>query len=583
MHNVEGSDTFANRLHSQNPHLVLIAVLIGVAAGVGNIIFRTVIAWIQRISYGTELEVVLPALQNAPIYRIILIPALGGLLVGLIYQFYKTPEGRGVSMVMKALAFKTNLPPLTAAVTTLTSAITIGTGGSAGREGPIVQIGAAIGSGIGKLFRFSPDRMRFAVASGAGGGLAATFNTPMAGAMFTAEVLLGRLELQVFAPVIVSCVSATVVSRAWFGSHITFAAPNYAFTSFFEIPAYAVLGLVTGLAGALFIKFYYLTESTFKQMKIPTWLKPALGGLLVGLIGIFCRNIMGGGYGTISQILDGGIVGYFLLLLVGLKIVATSLTLGSGGSGGLFVPSLFVGAALGGFFGWGAHLLLPQYFSTSGSYALVGMGAMLAATMRAPITSILMIFEITQSYQIVLPLMTAVIVANVFATLAEKDSFFTHPLSQEGVDLRYNAESAILEHIRVRYVMTTKVVKFYENTPFFEVTEAIRKNRHNYFPVVTNNDELIGMMSLKDVNDALVKKGFDNNLVARDMCEECAREDLIFITPDNSLAEATLLFKAHEAGALPVLDKHNKLVGILRKSDILFTLAAGEKAMESKI
>jgi CIC family chloride channel protein len=304
-------------LKYQNLYLVWVAVIIGIVAALGNIAFRTSIQIIQIFFYGTGEEVVLHALQNTPLYKIVLIPAFGGLIVGLIQHFYKS-EGHGISMVIKAIITKKRISPLVAFFTTLTSSITLGSAGSAGREGPIVQIGAALGSWVATLFRFPAGKIRFAIASGAGGGIAATFNTPMAGAMFTAEALLGRFDFKVFAPVVISCVTATVVSRAYFGNHVTFITPDYLFTDWYELFLYVILGLFVGIFGAVFLKFFFRTSKFFQILPIPDFIKPAIGGLLVGIIGIFCRNIMGVGYGTIMEILNLQLTGYFLLLLLGL-------------------------------------------------------------------------------------------------------------------------------------------------------------------------------------------------------------------------------------------------------------------------
>ena len=553
----------------QNIYLVLVAVIIGVAAGIGNILFRELISLIQVAGYGTGEEIVLGHLNEAVYYKIILIPALGGLLVGIIYHFYKAPEGRGVPMVIKAIVMKKRIPATAGIVTTVTSAITLGSGGSAGREGPIVQIGAAIGSRIAKFFGFTRSHTRFAIASGAGGGLAATFNTPMAGAMFAAEVLLGRLDFKVFAPVVISCVSATVVSRAYFGNAVTFIAPEYNLTSFVEIPLCIVLGLCMGFVGALFVKSYYAVSDFFKNLKIPTFLKPAIGGLVVGVIGLFCRNIMGVGYGTIMEILSENLVGSALLLLIALKIIATSFTLGSGGAGGQFVPSLFVGAALGGVFGWAAHSIYPDYFSNPGSFALIGMGAMLAATMRCPITAILMIFEITQSYQVVLPLMAAVIIANVFSSWLEQDSFFTRPLRQEGVDLDKGSEILLLERITVRELMLTDIIKFRTDTPITKVLEEIRRHPHEYFPVVDENGIVKGMLTLKDLRSTLFDQATDNQVLT---AGDFAGKPFYMVSQYNTLAEALAVFGMKDMGDLPVVtetDQGPLLVGLLRRNDIL--------------
>jgi CIC family chloride channel protein len=555
-------------LRYQNLYLVGVAIIIGVAAALGNIAFRTSIQVIQIFFYDTGEEVVLHALQNTPVYKIVFIPAFGGLIVGLIQRYYKS-EGHGVSMVIKAIVTKKRISPLVAFFTTLTSSITLGSAGSAGREGPIVQIGAALGSWIATLFRFPAGKIRFAIASGAGGGLAATFNTPMAGAMFTAEALLGRFDFKVFAPVVISCVTATVVSRAYFGNHVTFIAPDYLFTNWYELFLYALLGLFVGIVGAFFLKFFFLTTKFFSRLKLPDFIKPAVGGLLVGGIGVFCRNIMGVGYGTIMEILNLQLAGYFLLLLLGLKILATSLTLGSGGSGGLFVPSLFIGAALGGLGGFIFSVILPEAGVNPGSYALVGMGAMLAATMRIPITSILMIFEITQSYQVVLPIMATTIIAHVASSWLEKDSFISRPLAEEGVNLEYENDLAVLENTSVQDMMLKGAMTFNEDTPLLKMVEDIRRHPHQYFPVLSEKGMLISTITLKDLRDALFDPNIDNKtLTAKDFCHQPP----VSISPDSSLAEALAVFGMNEAGDLPVASKTPEgllYVGLLRRSDIL--------------
>ncbi|MDR2105612.1 MAG: chloride channel protein [Deferribacteraceae bacterium] len=555
-------------LRYQNLYLVGVAVIIGIAAALGNIAFRTSIQVIQIFFYDTGEEVVLHALQNTPVYKILLIPAFGGLIVGLIQHFHKS-EGHGVSMVIKAIITKKRISPLVAFFTTLTSSITLGSAGSAGREGPIVQIGAALGSWIATLFRFPAGKIRFAIASGAGGGIAATFNTPLAGAMFTAEALLGRFDFKVFAPVVISCVTATVVSRAYFGNHVTFIAPEYLFANWYELFLYALLGLFVGVFGAAFLKVFFFTTKLFKAIRIPTFIKPAIGGLIVGGIGVFCRNIMGVGYGTIMEILNLQLTGYFLILLLGLKIAATSLTLGSGGSGGLFVPSLFVGAALGGFGGFLFSLIFVNAGINSASYALVGMGAMLAATMRIPITSILMIFEITQSYQVVLPIMATTIIAHVASSWLEKDSFISRPLAEEGMNIEYENDLAILENTAVHDMMLKEAMTFREDTPLLKMVEDIRRHPHQFFPVLNEKGILISSITLKDLREALFDPNIDNKkLTAKDFCRQAS----LFISPDSSLAEALAVFGMNEAGDLPVASKTADgplYVGLLRRSDIL--------------
>lgn len=548
--------------------MVLIAVIVGACAGFGNIIFRYLISFFQNLFYGTKSEYVLEALNNTPFYKIILVPAIGGLMVGGISIMFKFAKGHGVPDVMKAIALNRSISPLIAVIKVFSSAITLGSGGSAGREGPIVQIGAAIGSGIGKVFSFSSARMKTVIACGAAGGLAATFNAPIGGAMFAAEVLLGEFGLKTFSPIIISSVIATVVSRAYLGDHVTFDAPEYVLHSIFELPLYTLLGMICAVIGIVFIRVFYKFEEKFEELTIPSWSKPALGGLLMGCVALLSRDVMGVGYDTIDSILSHN-AGFMLIILVFLKIIATSLTLGSGGSGGLFVPSLYIGAATGGFFGWIVNLLFPTMTGGPGAYGLVAMSAMLAATIRAPLTAILIIFEITQSYTVILPLMLTAIVANIFAGWLEKESIFTWVLSKQGVHIRKGAEASVLEKLRVGDVMLGQVTTFREDTPFRQILESVKLANHTYFPVLDNDSYLVGMLSLDNIREIIFEEGLEDIVVAGEIC---TRDKIIYVKEDDTLLTATERLGIKDLGALPVVkEQDGKLIlrGLLRRGDII--------------
>lgn len=558
--------------------VVGVAMTIGCAAGFGNIVFRSLISFFQELFFGIESEIVLYGLQKTPAWKIMLIPALGGLMVGLITYFIKAARVHGVPEVIKAASLRQPIALSKGIIKTITAAITLGTGGSAGREGPIVLIGATIGSSIGRLFGFSSARTGTAIACGAAGGLAATFNAPMAGAMFAAEVLLGEFGIRTFSPVLISAVTAVVVSRAWYGNDVTFTAPPYTFTNFWELPFYAVLGVITAITAVIFIRSYYAIGGAFKRLEVPAWIKPAIGGLLMGMIAVLCRNIMGVGYGTINEILTGQLTGVILFLFVFLKIVATSLTLGSGGSGGQFVPSLFIGASVGGFFGWAVYAIFPDLSGFSGAFAIVGMGAMLAAVTKAPITAIFMIFEITQSYQIVLPIMICAGIANVVANRIEKDSIFTWSLSREGFKLSHGIEQNILNSIKVKDVMLTDIIVFNEGTPFSDIKASVKRKPHAYFPVIDKNGYLTGVISLNDLKNVIFHEKSHGGIKAGDIG---VRKNIITVTPEETLAEAMQDFGVKEVGDLPVVERTAggmKLLGLLRRSDII--IAYNKKTLD---
>ncbi len=548
--------------------IITVAVAIGAAAGLGNIIFRSLIHFLQNLLYGIESEVMLYNLEDTAKWKLILIPALGGLAVGIITSIFKS-NVHSVSDVIKAISLQRRLSPVTAVLKTITSAITLGTGGSAGREGPIIMIGASLGSAVGQFFKFSHIRMSSATACGAAGGIAATFNAPMGGAMFAAEVLLGKYGIRTFSPLIISAVTATVVSRAFFGDEITIQAPAYVLQSAKELPLYGLMGVFIAFISVFFIRFFFRVSDAFTNINIPKFLKPALGGLLMGLIGVFCVNIMGVGYGTIIEILTNKIPWYILIVFLFLKIIATSLTLGSGGSGGQLVPSLFMGAAAGGFFGGAMNYLFPQIVTNPETYALVGMGAMLAAVIRAPITAILILFEITQSYHIVLPVMITCIIANLIAARIEKDSIFTFSLTRAGFNIDHGIEKSILESIKVKDIMLTDIISFNNNTSLKDIKLSIERKPHAYFPVTDDDGYLTGVISLNDLKDVIFSgKNLDTTL-AKDFG---ARKNIITVSPDETLEQAMRDFGIKEVGDLPVVtydQKGMKLIGLLRRSDII--------------
>ena len=548
--------------------IIAVAVAIGMAAGVGNIIFRTLIHFLQKNLYSVESEVMLYNLQDTAKWKLILIPALGGLAVGLITTLFKS-NVHSVADVIKSISLHRTLSPVTAVLKTITSAITLGTGGSAGREGPIVMIGASLGSAVGQFFKFSHTRISSATACGAAGGIAATFNAPMGGAMFAAEVLLGKYGVRTFSPLIISAVTATVISRAYFGDEITIQSPDYVLKSAAELPLYAIMGIFIALISVFFIRFFYKVSDAFAFLPLPKWLKPAIGGLLMGILGAFCINIMGVGYGTIIEILQNKIPWYILIVFVFLKIVATSLTLGSGGSGGQLVPSLFIGAAAGGFFGGLMQYIFPSIAGNPETYALVGMGAMLAAVIRAPITSILILFEITQSYHIVLPVMITCIIANMISASIEKDSIFTWTLTREVFNINHGIDKSILESVKVKDIMLTDIIAFNDNTSILDIKKSIEKKPHAYFPVVNDEGYLTGVISLNDLKEEIFSGKNLETTLAKDFG---ARRNIITVSPEETLEQAMRDFGIKEVGDLPVVEieeKGMKLVGLLRRSDII--------------
>jgi CIC family chloride channel protein len=547
---------------------ITLAIFIGLLGGFGAIGFRLLIQAFQGAFYGSGTDL-LKIVSSIPWYWKILIPAIGGSVVGpLIFFLAREAKGHGVPEVMEAVAMRSGIiRKRVVIVKSLASAISIGSGGSVGREGPIVQIGSAIGSAFGQVLRVSGNRLRNLVGCGAAAGIAATFNAPIAGAIFALEVILGEFEMGTFGPIVLSSVMATVVSRGFLGNYPAFTIPEYKLISPWEIPAYLIMGFLAGLVALLFTQALYKSEDLWEELRVPEYAKPALGGLAIGALSLFFPQILGVGYETITAGLLGTVPWSLLLILVFAKIAATSLTIGSGGSGGVFAPSLFIGAMMGGMYGHVVHELFPSVTASSGAYSLVGMGAIVAGTTHAPITSILILFELTDDYRIILPLMMTCIISALTASQLKRESIYTMKLVRRGIDVRAGREVSILKSLPVRDFMVRDVAIVSEMMPLSSLLHLIKESTSSYFPVVNSKEELVGVISLRDIRHTLLEESLMDLVIAQDIMTE----DVITLTPDENLFDAMGKFGIKDIGQLPVVDRKDpkKVVGMLRRTDVI--------------
>jgi len=359
--------------------MIFLAIIIGAVSGLAAIGIRFLINEISAFSFPGD-KSLLQNIIDAPWYLKIIIPVLGGLIVGpLIYFLAPEAKGHGVAEVMEAILMKGGkIRPRVAVIKGFASAITIGTGGSVGREGPIIQIGSSLGSTVGQFFKVHTSRMKTLVGCGAAAGIAAAFNAPIAGALFAVEIILMDFAVTQFSPIVISSVMATIISQSYEGKFIEFQVPAYHYVSPNEFFFYVMLGVLCAVVSFLFIKFLYYSENFFnKKIKFPEYLKPVLGGVCIGLMALLFPEIMGMGYDSINLALHGNMFWSLALALIFLKIIATSVTLGSGGSGGVFAPSLFIGTVTGAFFGYFVHLYFPNITPSPAAYALVAMADLL--------------------------------------------------------------------------------------------------------------------------------------------------------------------------------------------------------------
>ncbi len=551
--------------------LVPLALLVGVGAGLGAIGFRYLIEWFTQLfsghaDYSSAGHAIHPLVPRLGIYFVILAPVVGGAIYGpLVHRFALEARGHGVPEVMLAVAERGGrIAPKVVVIKAVASALCMGSGGSVGREGPIVQIGSALGSTVGQLVRLPEKRLRLLVACGAAGGISATFNAPIAGVFFAMELILGDFGAESFGAVVLTSVTAAVIGRSVVGDQPFLNLPGFHLTSPAEFGAYAVLGLVAALVGLGFIRVLYGCEDLADKLwRGPEWLRPAAGGVLLGGLLLALPQLYGVGYPILAHAVEGRyLVGFLLVLLVG-KMLATSLTIAIGGSGGVFAPSLFLGAMAGSAFGLLTHAAAPDLVASAGAYGIVGMGAVFAATSQAPITAVLIIFELTGDYSIILPLMTAVVLATAASRRWSHDTIYTLKLRRRGVDLLRGRSASLLESIRVAEAIRPVPPAVPTNSTLEELLARLTDGPDAAIPVVDRDGAYRGLVSVHQTEAA-----------ARDNELDATAGDLATIGPalsaSQSLASALDLLDTAEDDGLPVLaDDGAALVGWLTHREVL--------------
>jgi len=557
------------------------ALIVGIGTGLGAVAFRYLIQGVEWVGYDWFPTVT----EGWGKAYVLIIPAIGGLIVGpLVYFFAREAKGHGVPEVMEAVALRGGrIRPVVAVVKSLASAISIGSGGSVGREGPIVQIGSALGSSLGQKMGLSDDRIRNLVACGAAGGIAATFNAPIAGVVFALEIILGEFSVKYFSSVVVSAVTASVIGRAVFGDVPAFHIPvAYGINSLWEFAFYAILGLSAALIGAAFVYLLYWTEDLFESWKsVPEWVQPAIGGVLLGVIALTYPTITGITWERMPQVYNVGYeviesalanqlaLGTVLILLV-LKMLVTSLTLGSGGSGGVFAPALFMGAMFGTAFELIVNALFPGIAAPPGAYALVGMAALFAATAHAPLTAVLILFELTGDYKIMLPLMFTVVIATLFAQkLLKGESIYSLKLTRRGVRLQRGKDVDVLQGVLVGEVMTKEVHTITQDMNLKELSRIFNQTRHHGVAILDQHGKLWGMVTISDMEYA-INRGM---ALSETKIAEIGTpyEKLSTIYPDESIGDALNKMSRRGFGRLPVISREDSghLLGLIQRRDIV--------------
>ncbi len=561
---------------SDSALLGTVALVLGLTTGMGVWLFKEMI----HLSHIFFNEFLGGFLQTYGTWTLFLLPVLGGLLVGLIqFYFIGVERHHGVAGIIESVALAGGrLRYWRVPAKAIASALSIGSGGSVGPEDPSVQIGANLGSMFGALMHMSEERVRTLVAAGSAAGIASAFNAPIAGVFFAVEIVLGEIGTGTLGVVVLASVIASVFTQAVAGVQPAFNVPSYSFNSFWQLPLYFILGLIAGPLSALYVRFLYWFQDFFHHMKMPDWGKPAIAGIAVGVVGLFLPQILGEGYTPIGDVLGGRgdmTIIWVLFALTIAKLVMTPVSIGGGFAGGVFAPALFIGAMLGGGFGTLAQMLFPSLNIVPAAFAMVGMAAVLAGAVHSPLTAILLLFEMTHDYRIILPLMFSVVISLLISRHFESDSVYMLGLARKGIRIERGRDVEVLERITVGEVMLENPPSLRENMTVKQAIAHMHKNHSQGLPVLTSDGVLYGILTMNDIDSAEVNE--------EDKIRDICRRDLLTAYPDVTIGAALRRMSIRDVGRVPVVSHKDpkKLVGFLRRSDAIraYDLALKKHAM----
>lgn len=552
--------------HSERTNLIILSVLVGLCSGIGVWLFTNAIEALHEVSQHIH--------EINPLLTVVVLVSVG-LLVGWIMQtFIGEERHHGVAGIMEAVALgggrmRYYRMPYKA----LAAILSIGGGASVGPEDPSVQIGANIGSFFGQKLRFSEEQMRLLVGAGAASAISAAFNAPIAGVFFALEIILGEFTSGAFGVVVLSSVVSSVFVKAVDVHGPELGIRDYALGGVAEVPFYVVLGLVAAPVAVIFMRMVYWQHDFWHHVHLPRPYKTALAGMIVGVVAIFYPEVMGTGRETMNAVLNsGGAEDFGLSLLLGLviaKMVMTSISLGSGFVGGIFAPSLFVGAALGGAYGYVVEQLLPNANTGNpAAFAIAGMAAVMAGVVRAPITAILLIFEVTDDYQLILPIMLTTVICLIIAERFEPYGIYSLSLRRKGLDIHHGRDVDVMQSVFVSEAMVKPAPTIRCDATLTQLRDRFREAHTKAVCVVDEQGVLVGIATMSDLQRAYEAS---NGQPLTQTVENIMTSNLMTITPDEPVWNAIRRMGTRGIGSLPVVDVHNeqKVVGLVRRHDIM--------------
>ena len=550
---------------------LLWAALAGFLGALASMVFSALAEGVHGFFGRANVDVV-DSMRQLPWWGCLLVPTLGGACAGIVLLYgSRLTRAQSSTDYMEAIAIGDGHVPIRASLVKSTAALfSIGSGGSIGREGPMVQLAAVLASVVGRWRQFTPPQLRLIVACGAAAGIASAYNAPIAGSFFVAEIILGTIAMESLGPLAVSAVVAAMTVRVLTSEAQLYKVPEFRLSSPLEMPAYIALGVIAGVLAPWFLRSLKRAEEIFIATKLPLVARMTLGGLIVGALAIQVPEVCGNGYSVVVTILKGHVLWTTLLLFLACKWLATASSFGSGAPGGVFTPSLFMGAGAGFLFGQAVHAIWPSGAVDPRAFALVGMGAFLSAVSHAPVMAVIMLFEMTLSYDIILPLMLCSVVAYYTAKGLEGRSLYSEVLKKKAAEVSGDAGFG---RGQVAELMKSKPPTLSRHAHFAEIARMFLATRVNNLYVTDAQERFLGAVSLHDIKPYLGEPELAELVIANDIL----REEFPRVGPESTLSEALGRFLNFEAERLPVVDPSGKLLGSLSKGDLLLALVEMRK------